>query len=1036
MTQNTDLLPMLVIAGAKTWEMPQLPSLNRLPPHADLLPYPTAQAALTQPREQSPWFVSLNGRWDFKIVAQPEAATFGALNAGGWAGIDVPGNWTMQGFGKPHYTNVVMPFPELPPHVPASNPTGIYRRTFTVPDTWRGRRIILHFGGCEGALYVYLNGQPIGLNKDAHTTTEFDVSAAVRFDAPNQLVAVVPQWSDASFIEDQDQWWQAGIHREVYLYSTATPHLEDVFARGDLADDLRDGILRVTCAVGWPGQTPDDVSLSAQLYDPQGAAVFAAPLPILPAHERPEEQRWHAQAKNELMLEQPVPAPQLWSAEAPALYRLVLTLRTPGGAESVACPVGFRRVEIKERQLLVNGQAVLIKGVNYHDHDDTTGNATSRALMERDIRLMKQFNVNAVRTSHYPKDPYWLELCDRFGLYVVDEANIEAHAYYHDLCRDPRYASAFLERVRNMVERDKNHPSVIIWSLGNESGYGPNHDAAAGWIRGADPSRPVQYEGASPRLKEQNWRGGRHATDVICPMYAPIADMVRWAENSPDDRPLILCEFSHAMGNSNGSLADYWAAFESVSGLQGGFVWEWLDHGIVQEDAAGRCYWAYGGDFGDMPNDGNFITDGLIWPDRTPHPGMYEFKQLAQPVGVAAIDLKQGRIALVNKQAFTSLAGLRGTWQLQTEGAVIAEGALPPLDILPGQQLEVALPLPDALPAGESFLTFRFYQLAATLWAPAGYEVGWAQLALLVVNSAAAQQPEPETPVEAEENATTITLSAGAVQAVFDKASGTLIAFGRDQANLLRRGPLLNVWRAPVDNDAMLVNVPAGAKTHWAALSLDQLRHQVVSVRLVREPGQPPTVEIVHAASGRDQWDDFRHTQRYQLLASGELVVTNHVHLGDGIRDVARIGVNLVVAPGLEQLSWFGRGPWENYSDRKASALVDRYESTVTEQYVPYVLPQEHGHKTDVRWLSLTRDGEQGLRVTGAPLIEFSASHFSDHDLAAARHTIDLQPRAEIQLNLDHAMRGLGTGSCGPDTLEQYCLLASDYTFQYRLTAL
>lgn len=1039
MNHDAVTLPLLFLGGVKSWENPQLTGLNKLPPHATLIPFPTAAAALAASAEESPWFERLDGRWQFKLVPRPEAATWAELGPDGWSAITVPGNWTMQGFGTPHYTNVVMPFPDEPPHVPAANPTGIYRRAFNVPAEWRARRVVLHFGGCEGALFVYVNGQPVGISKDARTPAEFDISALVSFDGPNDLVAVVTRWSDASFIEDQDHWWQAGLQREVYLYSTGRPHLQDVFARGELADDLRTGILRVTCQIGFGCELHAGCAVEAQLYDDVAAPVFATPLRATAT--MPEDPRVVPTARRtELHLEGTIPHVRRWSAETPALYTLVITLVTAGGQESTRCTVGFRRVEIRDRQLLINGVPVLIKGMNLHDHHDTTGKAVPRATMEADVRLMKQFNVNAVRTAHYPKDPYYYELFDRYGLYVIDEANIEAHAFYRELCRDPRYTNAFVERVQAMVARDKNHPCVIAWSLGNESGYGPNHDAAAGYVRATDPSRPLHYEGAIASGDGSSWAAGHRATDIVCPMYPPIRDIVAWAETGGDWRPLILCEYSHAMGNSNGSLADYWNAFETYQGLQGGFIWEWLDHGIRQVSPEGQAYWAYGGDFGDEPNDANFVTDGIVWPNRTPHPALFEFKYLAQPVRVEAVDLAAGRVRIVNRQDFVGLDWLRGEWELTVDGERVRWGELPRLNAAPGAGQEVTLDLGTA-GAGERFLNFRFYQACATSWAPEDFEVAWAQIPLPTMTP---DRPKavsrPARSVTAQEDEGTIRLRAGEVIAVFDKVAGLLMAFGaRD--NLIVHGPRLNVWRAATDNDGiklMLARVDWQARpplVRWLALGLDRLTHTLGGIRLDTS-GALPAVEIVHQASGRGRPEDFRHVHRYTLLPEGELAVENIVQLGECITDLPRVGVSLALAPGLEALEWYGRGPWENYADRKAAAMIGHHRSIVTDQYVPYIMPQEHGHKTDVRWLTLRDVRGQGLRVAGAPTLEFSASHFTDDDLFRARHTCDLKPRPEVFLNLDAAHRGLGTGSCGPDTLPQYCLLASEYRFAYRLSVL
>ncbi len=1049
-------MPLLPPSPVPSWEQPELTSLNKLPARATLFPFPTPELAQTLERAQSAWFQSLNGPWDFQIKANPAEATDEVLRAGTWSTIQVPGNWTMQGFGRPQYTNVVMPFPGEPPHVPEQNPTGIYRRAFTVPADWRGRRLVLHFGGCEGVLYVYLNGQFLGLSKDARTPAEFDVTRFVHPTAPNELIAVVVQWSDASYIEDQDHWWQAGLHREVCLYATGTPHVQDVFARAELNADLTAGLLRLTCKLGLPPLPHADCRLTAQLFDPDGKPVF----------KRPLEPRWipgqrgdPASPHTELRAQGEVRRPKLWSAETPHLYTLVVTLVPPSGAaESYACRVGFRKIEIRQRQLLINGQRVMIKGVNRHDHDDTTGKAVSRAVMEKDIQLMKQFNINAVRTSHYPNDPYWLDLCDRYGLYVIDEANIEAHAFYHEVCRDPRYTAAFVERVRNMVERDKNHPSVILWSLGNESGYGPNHEAAAGWVRGYDPSRPLHYEGAISRGNGESWDANHRVTDIVCPMYPPIASIIEWAKTTKDYRPMILCEYSHAMGNSNGSLADYWAAFEKYPGLQGGFIWEWLDHGIKQTAPDGRAYWAYGGDFGDVPNDANFCTDGLVWPDRTPHPGLYEYKHLIQPVRVEAINAKRGQFRLVNKHDFISLDHLRGEWELTADGEPIASGQLPALKIAPGESRVVTIPVGASLVAArtvgaslvdaqagtspaptEYFLTFRFYERADTLWAVAGHEVAWQQMAL----PASRRNPQSpisnyQLPITTSSTASSLTLTSPSSRAIFDKTSGLLTEFG-GETNLIQRGPQLQIWRAATDNDGIkliLNRQGSGPLARWLELGLDKLQAQLKSVRLLQPKDQPPGVEIVHHASGRGQWSDFTHTHRYTLLPSGDLRIENVVRVAKELTDLPRVGVTLALIPGLEQLAWFGRGPLENYSDRKAAAVVGRYTSTVSEQYIPYVMPQEHGHHTDTRWAALTDPAGRGLRMSGLLTFEFSASHFTADDLFRAKHTCDLTPRAETLLNIDLAQRGLGTASCGPDTLAQYQLLKREYRFAFVLSAL
>jgi beta-galactosidase len=887
----------------------------------------------------------------------------------GWREIEVPGLWTMQGFGRPHYTNVVMPFSDLPPNVPEQNETGVYRRAFTIPRGWRSRPVVLHFGGAEGALYVLVNGEPVGIAKDSRTPAEFDISGLVRHDGPNELVAVVVRWSDASFVEDQDLWWHAGLPRSIRLVS---PTVRDVEVRAG-----SDGRFTVLAEQG-----------QVRLSDQRGRAVAEGEL---------QDGRFDGEIRS----------PRLWSAEEPALY----TLELDAGGETVTTSLGFRDVEIRDRHLLVNGEPVLIAGVNRHDHDDTRGRAVTRELMERDVRLMKQFNVNAVRASHYPNDPYWLELCDRCGLYVVDEANIESHAYYDELCSDPRYRNQWIERVANMVERDKNHPSVILWSLGNESGYGVNHDAAAGWVRARDPSRPLHYEGAIRR----DWGGGRSATDVVCPMYADVDSIEAWATaETGDSRPLILCEYSHAMGNSNGGLSDYFAAFRQHDALQGGFIWEWVDHGIRQRDRRGREYWAYGGDFGDTPHDANFCADGIVWPDRTPHPALQELKFLAQPIHVESRG--GGRFRIRNRHHFAPLDRYRGEWELTVDGERRKSGRLPALRVAPGESLDIQLQLPPG--NGERFVTFRFFLRQAQEWAPAGDEVARQQIALPGRAAKRARgravRPSPDGVFETDN-----------VRAVVDLAAGVLHELALDGHNVLVDGPRLQLWRAPTDNDG-LPQVPSrrsGVLPRWLELGLDRLQLGVVSAR-----ADGSAVELVHRADGL-----VTHRQRYRLRDNGEVLVENVVELSPKLRDTPRIGVGLTLQPGLERLTWYGRGPWEAYSDRLASTVFGRFESTVTNQYVPYILPQEHGHHPDTRWLTLTDDSGFGLEVRGLPTIGFGASHFTAADLTAARHTNELEPRPEILLSLDHAQRGLGTASCGPDTAERYRLLEPRYSFGYGL---
>jgi beta-galactosidase len=1017
-------------AEERTWERPECVGIGRLTARSPLIPYPDSAAALADGRESSPWFLSLNGSWKFSLCPRPEASPehFYQPNFddSGWCQIPVPSNWTMQGHDRPHYTNVQMPFPEAPPRVPVENPTGLYRRRFHIPDHWKGRRVVLHVGGAESVLYVYVNGKPVGMSKDSRLPAEFDVTAFVE-PGENLLAAMVIRWSDGTFLEDQDHWFMAGIYRDVSLYATGAIHIADVFAVGDLDAQVRNGLLKVRVAVGMDGARSEGWRVRARLVDARGRDVFREPLEeTVPSAGNPYLFRG---TQVEFLRE--IRAPHQWSSESPYLYRLVVSLIDSDGScrEAVSCRIGFRKVEVRGRELLINGRPVLIKGVNRHEHDDRTGKTVTRESMLADIRLMKQFNFNAVRTAHYPNDPLWYELCDEYGIYVVDEANIESHAYLASLCHDPRFAAAFLDRGMRMVQRDKNHACIILWSLGNESGCGANHEALAGWIRRTDPSRPLHYEGGL----EWNWYRDHTTTDVICPMYPEIAEIVRWAKSGHGQRPLIMCEYSHAMGNSNGSLSDYWEAIETNHGLQGGFIWDWVDQGLRKRDEAGREYWAYGGDFGDQPNDGNFCINGLVWPDRTPHPAMHEFKKLAQPVKIEARSLRQGRIRITNRQDFQDLGWLRGRFELCVDGVVVQKGRLPKLRAAPGAREELTLPLraPTLAPGQECFLNVRFESARETSFAPRGHEFAWEQFAM-PYRAPKRRARAPKGVLELTQNGARAEIRGKALRLEVDKAAGRIVSLRFAEHELLISGPHLNVWRAPTDNDGIKawthqMGRPLG---RWLEAGLPDLRLETQSTRVrTARDGSIGIVIRQRAECG------LEHRHAYRVLPSGEIEVENSVRIPRELHDLPRIGVTLTLQPGLDRVIWFGRGPQENYPDRKAGAAVGRYEARVTEMYVPYIVPQEHGNRCDVRWLCVVDGAGAGLRIDlPAPLL-FSASHFSSDDLYRARHTHELEPRPEVILNLDAMQRGLGTASCGPDTLPRYRIRAGLHRFAYRMRA-
>ncbi|MEN8097980.1 MAG: glycoside hydrolase family 2 TIM barrel-domain containing protein [Chloroflexota bacterium] len=1020
------------------WENPQIPGINKLPGHANAIPYPGVQEAVLGNRAESPYFQLLNGNWRFCLSANPQSTPerFYAsdYDYAGWDTIQVPGNWTMQGYDKPIYTNVKMPFPNTPPSVPRDdNPTGLYRYTFAIPESWQDRRIVICFDGVESAFYLWVNGQQVGYSQGTRLPAEFDLTSYVH-PGENNLVVKVIRWSDGSYLEDQDHWWMAGIYRDVYLYATPKIHIFDFYAYTELNAVYRDAVLKVSAQIEADEAADlDGVAVVMQLYGGDGRACFS---PISQVVEESNLQ------KSQVHFEQRVPSPRKWSAEDPYLYSLVLSLQTSEGVtlEAVRSQVGFRQVEIRGRELLVNGKPVLLKGVNRVEHDDRQGKTISEASMVADIKLMKQFNLNAVRTSHYPNCPQWYELCDQYGLYLIDEANIESHAFLDLMCRDPKWTTAFLERGSRMVERDKNHACVIMWSLGNESGYGPNHDALAAWIRDRDQTRPLLYPGAINKRRGFGWFGGQLSTDVVVPMYSEVKEIIEYALDPRATRPLIMSEYAHAMGNSCGNLKEYWDAFKTYHGLQGGFIWDWVDQGLLQTDETGTPYWAYGGDFGDEINDGNFCINGLVWPDRSPHPALYEVKKLVQPVAVEAIDLAAGKVAIHNEQDFTNMAALRGQFELMVDGRVVQVGEMPALDIGPGESQVIALPLelPRMPPDSECFLMVRFVLADDTPWAEKGHEIAWEQFEIPCPRIEAERPPmEKKQALVLAETQAQATIEGHDFRLVFDKTLGTLTDWQVCNMPLLHSGPQLNVWRAPTDNDGFKTMPDYDGQRkdldRWIEAGLHQMRRQVQSVAIERPRPEAVQITVHTVIESEPSPQAFLHQITYTLTGDGSLLLENEVQVNLDLPNLPRIGLTLRLPPGFEQFTWLGRGPHENYQDRKAGAAVGLYRSTVDELYVPYIMPQENGNRTDVRWLALTNDAGFGLKATALPLMEASASHFTADDLFRALHTNDLKRRDEVILNLDYRQAGLGVASCGPTTMQIYQLQPDCFKFAFQL---
>ncbi len=1128
----------------------------------------------------SPYFKLLNGEWQLKVAPNPASAPERfyepGFDASGWDTIAVPGNWQLQGLGRgydvPMYCNVQYPFPgdDLPRVPEGDNPTGSYRRTFAVPEEWNGRQIFLLFEGVDSAFYLWVNGEMVGYSQDSRLPAEFNVTPYVQ-PGENTLAVRVYRWSDGSYLEDQDYWRLSGIYRDVYLWAAPPVHVRDFWVRTDLDEVYRDATLKVRARIrNYGAEDADDYTLGLALFDEANQRISESAMEVAV----------RAGGEMSLYLEQAVVNPRKWSAEQPNLYALLLTLKGTTGnvIEVERCNVGFRQVEIKDGQIHVNGVPVLFRGVNRHEHDPDTGYTISVESMVQDIQLMKRFNINAVRTCHYPDDPRWYDLCDRYGIYLIDEANIESHGVWDRLTKDPVWKTAFMERGTRMVERDKNHPSVILWSLGNESGYGPNHQALADWIHEHDPTRPVHYESAT---QSRVYEGPETAPeiDIVSVMYPRLDRLAEMAQTPGETRPFIMAEYAHAMGNSPGNLKEYWDIIETYPRLQGGFVWDWVDQGIRQVTDEGEEWYAYGGDFGDEPNDSSFCINGLVFPDRTIHPSLWEVKKVYQPVKVESVDLLAGQVEIVNvttqaviaseakqspsrkeeiassqktllamtqaeqlpvnKHSFSDLSGVDIVWKLSADGRVLQTGRLPRLRTPAGGREVVTVPFakPELEPGVEYWLTLSFTLAEDTPWAEKGHEVAWEQFKMPFDVPPVSPLSASEMPaLRLTESETQAVVEGTGFRLAFDKGEGTIASFQYQGNELIERGPRLNFWRAPTENDLNTWGDERAA-IRWREVGLDQLQERVTEVEVAQLAPQAVRVAVRSVSEVREgavlpeppskeeQWamleqglnwlldeeklrllclrlgvayDDLPGTHKqpklkglltrsvrenralelvqqvhdllvelgepvpdalkevvasgqlemqpqpkpparfecnyvYTVYGSGDVVIDTHVVPEVEVPFLPRIGLQMTLPGRYEQFTWYGRGPHETYVDRKEGAQVGVYSGTVDEQYVPYIVPQENGNKTEVRWVALTNEEGVGLLASGERWLEVSAHHYTTEDLTQAKHTYELKRRDDITLNLDYAQSGLGSASCGPGRLEKYQLKPEEMRYSVRL---
>jgi len=1076
-----------VAAAAPDWENEQVLQINREPARATFVPFATVEQARLGKAEASPWVLSLSSEtaWKFHWVPRPDErpADFWReeFDDASWKSFPVPANWEVNGYGTPIYASSGYVFKIDPPRVTSEPPAdyttfkernavGSYRRTFDLPAAWQGRQVFLHFGGVQSAFYVWVNGVRVGYSQGSMSPSEFNITAQLR--PGKNLVAVeVYRFSDGSYLEDQDMWRFGGIQRDVTLYSTAAARISDFAVRTDLDAANRDATLRIQPELAaLTGQSIEGWTVQADLFDASGRPVLAQPLrheatPILNRDFSPavlNDRTPQRGARKFGWLETVVADPAKWTAETPALYRLVLTLRDKADAvvEAVGCDVGFRSIKIERGQLLINGAPIKLRGVNRHELDPDRGHAVTYERMLQDVRLMKRANINAVRTCHYPNDPRWLELCDRYGLYVIDEADLETHGVRGWLASQPAWAGAFLDRAVRLAERDKNHPSIILWSLGNEAGYGPNFAAMSAWLKDFDPTRPIHYEGAQgkpdpatvdvisrfyPRTMDRYLNPGLPADATVeRPENARWERLIELATADDGDRPVLTSEYAHAMGNALGNMKEYWDEIYWHPRLLGGFIWEWADQGLRKTAADGTRFIAYGGDFGDKPNLGAFAIKGVVNADRETTPKFDEVQKIYQPVHVVGTNLQPGetKIRLTNRMDHTDLATLEIRWAVHCDGEVIQSGTLPVIAAAPRVSPEVVVPVrPIAAPvAGADYwLEVECLPRQVPAWADSRDVVAREQVKLAVsVPAVPVRAIATAAPLALQEEGDRVRISGTSFHAVFSRSAGTLVSLDFGLGELLApaeggdpAGPVLQAWRAPTDNDRGFGKWLA---REWTQAGLDQLTRKVESFRVSQR--SPDQVSIEVEAVSTAVTGSLRHRAVWTVHGDGVLELASDFIPTGELPPLPRIGVVLRASGVLRNFRWYGRGPGENYVDRKGSTFMGLWSGPVSGQYVPYVKPQETGNKEDVSWLTLTNDSGQGLLVvsTEAPLA-VSALNFRAGDLTTAKHAYELKARPETVLSLDVRQCGLGNGSCGPGVLEKYAVPAKPYHQIIRLQA-
>ncbi|TVZ60406.1 beta-galactosidase [Flavobacteriaceae bacterium MAR_2010_105] len=1001
-------------------ENPDVIGINKLEARATFFPYNTIEMAKEDNQFKADNHLSLNGIWQFNYCEAPELRPVDFYkedyDTSKWATIKVPANWEVEGFGVPIYVNASYPFQKgtlNPPDIPdGHNPVGSYKRTFNVPNNWKGKDLFIHFGAVKSAFYIWINGKKVGYSQGSKLPAEFNVTSFVK-PGNNSIALEVYRWSDGSYLECQDFWRISGIERDVYLYARPKVQLADYFAKAGLENKYTDGVFDLTLdiknidAKTQKGTVTVEITKNNQTAYRASLAYTITPKTI-----------------KSLTLNRKIPQVKTWSAETPELYQLNISIKDKKGriVEAISRKLGFRTSEVKNGQYLVNGKPILFKGVNRHEHDPNTGHVISREDMLRDVKIFKEYNINAVRTCHYPNDPYFYELCDEYGIYVIDEANIESHGMGYELHRtlanNPAWLKAHLARVERMVERDKNHPSIVIWSLGNEAGNGYNFYEAYLLAKRLDSTRPTQYERA---VYEWN-------TDLYVPMYATPEDVEKYATNDDFTKPLVQCEYAHAMGNSMGGFKEYWDLFEKYDKLQGGFIWDFVDQGI-KTIKNGREIFAYGGDFGPegTPSDNNFLNNGLVQPDRRPNPHIYEVAHIHQDVKFYENNLANGVVDIKNWYFFRDLSNYKLNWEILANGAIVETGTIDNIITAPQAKKAIKIPFKTQFKDGvEYFLNVSALLKADEPLLKAGHVVAYEQFQLQT-----AITPLPEKATQAVTHkikGDAISVTGKDFEMTFDQKTGTLTNYSYKNLNLLKIGPRVNFWRAPTDND-----YGAGTQKRYKAWK-DAGQSKLIT-SLVKQLSKSE----LQISFTRNLFDgDATLTETYIVNGNGTIKVTNELKAIRGKHsNFYKFGNQLVLPEEYKHITYYGKGPFEAYPDRQHAAKVGLYKQTVAEQYFPYIRPQETGNKLDVRWASLTKEDGSGIKFLSEKPFSISALNFSEDDLHTGdervqHHAGEIDPRKEVFVNIDGFQQGLGSiNSWGTLPLEEYRLPYKDYSYSY-----